>query len=258
VTDDTPAKIDPALDALELALGHRFRRRELLVMALTHRSHAHESVQGSATPATHYERLEFLGDALLGFLVADRLYADDPRATEGVLSRRRQLIVRTATLAEAARRLGLGELLRLGRGEQLTGGREKPSLLADVLESLLGAVYVDGGVRAARAVARRLLAEPLRESRRSTEALDDYKTRLQERIQAELQRTPSYRIVSTSGPPHALVFAVEAELEGRVLAAGTGPTRKHAEQDAARRALLALDTRDTPETPESQETTEPE
>lgn len=239
MTDDSATSIDPALDALEQALGYRFRQRALLVTALTHRSHAHES--SLAAPA-HYERLEFLGDALLGFLVADRLYTDDPQATEGVLSRRRQLIVRTGTLAETARRLGLGELLRLGRGEQLTGGRDKPSLLADVLESLIGAVYVDGGVRAARAVVRRMLAAPLREVRLSTEALDDYKTRLQERVQARLQRTPSYRIVSTSGPPHALVFLVEAEIDGRVLAAGSGPTRKHAEQDAARCALLALDT----------------
>lgn len=222
------------LDALERRLGHRFAEPELLLTALTHRSHAHEAEAGT----THYERLEFLGDALLGYIVSDRLFGADPTATEGVLTRRRQAVVRTGTLAIAAERMGLGEALRLGRGEERTGGRGKRSLLADTFEAVLAAVYLDGGIRAARAFVTRHLGPHMAEASRIRAAGDDYKTRLQERIQARLQRTPAYRIVSTSGPAHALEFEVEVAVEDRVLGVGRGTTRKRAEQAAAQQALL--------------------
>ena len=226
------------LASVERALGHRFKDRELLATALTHRSHSHE--RGThGTPC--YERLEFLGDALLGSIVADWLYRADPGAGEGSLSRRRQLVVRTTTLAAIARALGLGSALRLGRGEERTGGRTKTSLLADVFEAVLGAVYLDGGIRSARSLVRRHLGPALREAADRDATGDDYKTRLQESVQGRLQRTPSYRIVSTTGPAHVLRFEVEVVVDGRVLARGVGTSRKRAEQDAARQALDALE-----------------
>jgi len=229
------------IERVQESLGYRFSDPGLLETALTHRSHSHE--RGSAAASANYERLEFLGDSLLGFLTADWLFRDDDDASEGLLSRRRQSVVRAPTLAAAARRMGLGEAIRLGRGEELTGGRHKTSLLADLFEAVLGAVYLDGGLRPARAFVRRHLRAELRGARRSTVSRDDFKTRLQELTQAELQLTPSYRIVSTSGPPHAMVFDVEVLLGRRVLGRGTGTNRKRAEQEAARAALATLDER---------------
>jgi ribonuclease-3 len=225
------------LESVEQRLGHRFQRRALLETALTHRSHTHER-SGEASPS--YERLEFLGDALLGFLVADWLYRGDENATEGLLSRRRQGIVRTSTLAGKARELGLGEAIRLGRGEEQTGGRNKSSLLADLFEAVLGAVYLDGGVRAARAFVRRHLGTELARTRGASATPDDHKTMLQELVQARLQQRPTYRIVSTYGPPHALQFEVEVLIGDRLVGRGSGSNRKEAEQAAARRALLRI------------------
>lgn len=227
--------------AIEARLGHRFRDAELLWTALTHRSHAHEQEDGAGT---NYERLEFLGDSLLGFLVSDWLYREDPEAAEGVLTRRRQSVVQTSTLARVARGLQLGEVFRLGRGEERTGGREKPSLLADTFEAVLGAVYLDGGLRPARAFVRRHLAAEVDRALGTREAVNDHKTRLQEHIQARLRRTPRYRIVKTTGPAHALRFEVEVLVGSDVLARGRGTNRKRAEQEAARHALESLDAGD--------------
>jgi ribonuclease-3 len=232
---------DDQLGGLETALGYRFRDRALLLKALTHRSHSHERGRGAEDS---YERLEFLGDALLGLFVADWLFRRDETAPEGSLSRRRQMVVRTSTLAAIAGRIGLGDAIRLGRGEELTGGRGKVSLLADLFEAVLGAVYLDGGVRPARAFVRRHLGRTLLETGTGERRSDDYKTRLQEEIQARLQRTPGYRIVSTTGPAHALRFEVEVLVDGRALGRGTGSNRKRAEQDAARQALTALEAPD--------------
>jgi len=236
---ESPGPTGPdELDSVQAALGYRFRDRSLLLTALTHRSHSHESGLDE-TPC--YERLEFLGDALLGWIVADWLYRGDEAAGEGSLSRRRQLVVRTTTLAAIARELGLGRAIRLGRGEERTGGRDKTSLLADVFEAVLGAVYLDGGIRRARTFARRHLGPFLREAAEADGTEDDYKTRLQEAVQGRLQLTPSYRIVSTTGPAHVLRFDVEVVVGDRVLASGVGSSRKRAEQDAARNALHAIE-----------------
>lgn len=223
---------------LEDALGHKFDDPTLLRTALTHRSHSHEQDRHEDDD---YERLEFLGDALLGFVVAEWLFADDPVNPEGVLSRRRQSVVRDTTLAKISRRLCLGQAIRLGRGEELSGGRVKPALLADLFEAVLGAVYLDGGIEPARAFVLRHLGPELREVRSQNETVDDYKTKLQEELQARLQRTPRYRIVSTSGPAHALEFEVEVLMDGEVLARGSGKNRKQAEQVAARAAFKRLD-----------------
>lgn len=222
------------LEELESRLGHRFADRDLLDQALTHRSYAYER---STDPVGDYERLEFLGDSLLGFLVSEWLWKDDAGASEGALTRRKQSVVRAETLTAAARGLGLGEAMLLGRGEESSGGRAKPSLLADVFEAVLGAVYLDGGVRAARSFVRRHMGGALRSSRRSHRVADDYKTLLQERIQAEMRVTPRYRLVRTQGPAHAHEFEVEVLVRGAVIGTGSGTSRKQAEQQAARAAL---------------------
>lgn len=221
--------------SLEQRLGYRFRDRALLRRALTHRSWAHEQGVGEDS----YERLEFLGDSLLGFLVAHRLWIEDPEASEGTLSRRKQAVVRTETLAAGARALGLGGALRLGRGEERSGGRAKASLLADVFEAVLAAVYLDGGVRAARPFVRRHLGAAIRRAGGFVEIADDFKTRLQERAQARLHHTPAYRIVRRSGSDHAPEFVAEVRVCGRLLGRGRGASRKLAEQSAARQAFEA-------------------
>ena len=231
-----------ALGRLQERLGYRFRDPGLLLVALTHRSFVYD--ESSASGEGDYERLEFLGDAVLGFVVAEILWKKDSTATEGVLTRRKQVVVRASTLARVSRDLGLGEALRLGRGEEQTGGREKRSLLADVFEAVLGAVFVDGGIRSARAFVRRHLGEGLRVAGEADSVSEDYKTRLQERIQSRLHVTPEYRIVSRSGPDHARKFRVEVFLENDVLGWGEGTSRKRAEQMAARMALRKLDEED--------------
>jgi ribonuclease-3 len=223
---------------LQAALGYRFRDPALLERALTHRSFAHEA---GKPVAEAYERLEFLGDALLGFIVSHWLWQDDRSAPEGTLTRRKQAVVRTDSLASAARALGLGEALHLGRGELRTGGRAKPSLLADVFEAVLGAIYIDGGIRPARSFVRRHLREAMQAAGQLAEVADDYKTRLQERVQARLRSTPAYRIVRKSGLAHAPEFTAEVRVEGEVLGVGTGSSRKQAEQEAAREALAHYD-----------------
>jgi len=225
--------------ALEEALGYRFSDRAILARALTHRSRAHEAK--GATGLATYERLEFLGDALLGFLVSERLMLDDPGADEGTLTRRRQTVVSTEALAVVSRRLGLGSALILGRGEDATGGRAKPSLLADAFESVLAAVYLDGGLRAARAFVRRQLKGELARTVGKTGPAGDTKTRLQELVQARWRLTPRYLIVATTGPAHAHEFTAEVRFGETTAGRGVGSSRKDAEREAARDALSALE-----------------
>jgi len=225
--------------ALEEALGYRFNDRSILERALTHRSRAHERRDG-ATGDT-YERLEFLGDALLGFLVSERLIDDDPAADEGTLTRRRQTVVSTEALAAVSLRLGLGKALILGRGEDATGGRAKPSLLADAFESVLAAIYLDGGLRAARAFVRRQLKGELLRTVGKTGPGTDAKTRLQEMVQARWRLTPSYRIVAMTGPAHAHEFTVDVLFGETVAGRGVGTSRKDAERAAAKDALSIIE-----------------
>jgi ribonuclease-3 len=224
------------------SLGYRFQDRAILERALTHRSRAHEV--GGAAAGKSYERLEFLGDALLGFLVSERLMKDDPEADEGTLTRRRQTVVSTQALAVVSSRLGLGKALILGRGEDATGGRAKPSLLADAFESVLAAVYLDGGLRAARAFVRRQLKGELLLTVGKTGPGIDAKTRLQELAQARWRLTPRYRIVETTGPAHAHEFTAEVTIGEEKAGRGVGSSRKDAERAAASDALSAIE-RDT-------------
>lgn len=219
---------DDALVRLEARLGRRFSDRSLLVQALTHGSWLHEN---RGAPEADYERLEFLGDAVLGFFVADRVFRSDPSASEGDLTRRKQGMVSTPALAAAARKLDLGPALLLGRGEEASGGRERETLLADAFEAVLGAIFLDGGIRAARAFVKRTVGGA------ENVGVRDPKTELQERWQARARVTPRYRIVATEGPAHAREFTVEVLAGETVLAAGTGKNRKAAEQAAAASAL---------------------
>ena len=224
-------------DTFEVRLGYRFGDPSLLAAALTHRSFSHEAGE-SAT--ANYERLEFLGDALIGFVVADWLVSKDPAADEGELTRRRQALIRMESLAEAARRIGVGERLRLGRGEEATSGREKPTILADTFEALAAAIYRDGGLRPARAFIARHLRAEFQATLKGLLPVQDWKSRLQEVCQSRSRQTPHYRLVATSGPAHALTFETEAVLADRVLAKGSGASRKQAEQAAALAALSEL------------------
>lgn len=218
------------LSALEQRLGHRFGDGRLLEQALTHRSHGPEN----------YERLEFLGDGVLGCAVAEELYARFPRLPEGKLTRLRANLVREETLAEVAATLELGSLLRLGEGEASSGASSRPSILADALEAIVGAVFLDAGYEAARKAV--LLAfRPLIERLDPEGPAKDPKTRLQEILQSQHRRLPEYRVVSVHGAPHQQSFDVECLLTDAGLSAtGSGTSRQRAEQEAAMAMLGKL------------------
>ncbi len=224
-----------ALSDFEERLGHRFADRSLLEQALTHSSHAHEA----AARQPDNEPLEYLGDALLGFLVADALHRRDPEGEEGAKSKSRALLVAEPSLARQAEALGIPALLRLGRGEEGTGGRAKKALWADAYEAVLAATYLDGGIEAARRVVERGFAAGLDAGGRASPG-SDFKTSLQERLQAEGRPRPEYRLRGEEGPPHRRRFRVVCVIEGTVAAEGEGRSKKQAEQAAAERALRTL------------------
>jgi ribonuclease-3 len=227
------------LGALARTLGRDFADLTLLERAVTHRSWAHEHVgpgEEARARTLHNEALEFVGDSVLGLVVAEELFRAHPEVTEGELSRMKHRLVSTQTIARAGRRLGLGEHLRVGRGEEKTGGRRKRALLADSFEAVLAAVYLDGGLEAAREFVLSALAEELAQSSPESAAAADYKTMLQERLQAEHRVTPHYELIETEGPPHHRVFHVEVRWN-ETNVRGQGGTIKAAEVDAARRAL---------------------
>jgi ribonuclease-3 len=218
------------LDSLQEQLGHRFRDPRLLLQALTHRSHS--------TP--HNERVEFLGDGVLNCIVAAELYTRFPGLKEGELSRLRASLVREERLHEIAAGLALGDYLRLGEGELKSGGFRRPSILADGLEALIGAVFLDGGFESARDVVLRLY-RPLIESAEPSAVEKDPKTQLQEWLQSRRYALPQYSVVATRGAAHEQRFEVEClvrELDLRTV--GTGTSRRLAEQEAARAAYDKL------------------
>ena len=235
---------DRDLAMVQEKIGYSFHDPALLESALTHRSYAHEAGHERREVVDHYERLEFLGDAILGFFAAKFLFELDPAASEGVLTRRKQIVVRAETLTEIAEKLELGPVMRLGKGERSTGGEEKASLLADVFEAVLGAVYLDGGMEPAGDFIRRHLGVFLGGATRSTAVHEDYKTRFQELVQQKLRITPAYRIVSRSGPDHSLQFFAEAMIGNETVGSGEGSSRKKAEQMAAVDALKRWENRE--------------
>ena len=222
-------------DALQRAIGYRFRDRGLLEHAMTHTSRANEDVTGGVIDN---ESLEFLGDAVLGFVIADTLFREFPDWDEGEKSKTKASMVSTFALARQAERLHLGDHLLLGRGEEKTGGRKKQALLADTYEALIAAIYLDGGIDAVRAFIKREFDSLVHEAKRHGAAgPQDYKSGLQELVQARSQPLPEYRLVGTFGPDHDKRFEVEVLVGGESLAKASGPSKKEAEQEAARLAL---------------------
>jgi ribonuclease-3 len=204
---------------------------------MTHTSRANEDVSGGVADN---ESMEFLGDAVLGFVIADMLFRDCPDDDEGRKSKLKAALVSTATLARQAERLHLGDHLLLGRGEEKTGGRRKQALLADGYEALIAAIYLDGGVEHVRAFLVREFATLLDEVRRDGATGQDHKSALQELLQAREMPLPEYRLVGTLGPDHRKLFEIEVVVSGERLAVATGPSKKEAEQEAARLALDAI------------------
>ena len=216
---------------LEEKIGYIFRDRALLDNALTHSSYANEHrEQGSLSN----ERLEFLGDSILGLVVADHLYRTRPDLPEGDLTRIRAALVCESSLVDVAKELDLGAYLKLGRGEESGGGRHRPSIQADAVEAMLAAVYLDGGIGQARKLIHDLI---LGHEREKTAAGRDYKTSLQELVQRESGQVLTYRLIGESGPDHAKLFSMEVLLNGEALGTGQGHSKKEAEQAAAKAAV---------------------
>jgi len=224
---------EPDLTTLEAALGHTFTKRQLLVDALTHRSYAYEF---AGPGVVSNERLEFLGDAALALIASDMLYRRHPDADEGALTQMRATLIRASTLAEFARGLPLGPHLRLGRGEEVTGGRTRELLLASAYEATLGALYLDAGLETTRAFLEPLLADALKRVMAEGGVKDD-KSLLQEVAQGQLSLTPRYRIVGQEGPSHDRIFIVEVTLGEVAIARGEGRNKQQATQAAAHNAL---------------------
>ncbi len=219
---------------LETAIGYRFKNISLLQNALTHSSYANERWHNSLLSN---ERLEFLGDSVLGMLVADYLYRTFPDRPEGELTRMRADMVCEHTLATAANRIGLGEHLLLGHGEEQGGGRSRESILADAMESVIAACFLDGGLEAALKIVRQfiLVEVPVKKLNNA-----DYKTALQELVQQKKNQALSYAMVGQSGPDHDKKFDVEVSLNGKVVGRGSGSSKKRAEQMAAKAAIESL------------------
>ncbi len=218
---------------LEENLGYHFRDPKLLAHAMTHSSYANEH---RASGVTSNERLEFLGDSVLGMVVAEYLFHEHPDMPEGELTRARAALVCEDSLYEVALALDLGRHLRLGRGEDAGGGRDRPSILADATEATLAAVYLDGGLDAVR----RIIGDFILNKEREKSVDRDYKTSLQELVQRSPGQSVTYRLVNELGPDHARVFVMEASVDGEVVGRGRGRTKKEAEQLSARAALEKL------------------
>lgn len=230
-------------EGLQRAIEYRFRDRGLLEHAMTHTSRANEDVSGGVADN---ESLEFLGDAVLGFVIADMLFRDFPAYNEGQKSKVKASLVSTTTLGRQAERLSLGDHLLLGRGEEKTGGRRKLALLADGYEALIAAIYLDGGIEQARAFIAREFGAQLADVKESGLSGQDFKSALQEHLQAADRPLPEYKLTGTMGPDHRKQFQVAVLVNGEYLAESVGPSKKEAEQEAARLALERLRQGQTP------------
>jgi len=224
------------LAELEKAIGLKFNNKDLLRSACIHRSYLNEHPEESLP---HNERLEFLGDSVLGFVVSEYLYKNYPTHPEGDLTNFRSSIVNAKTLAETAKKLNLGKFLLLSKGEEATGGRERQYLLANTFEALLGAVYLDGGIdRAVHLIGRELL--PQLDKIISHKLYRDFKSLLQEKTQEKINVTPIYRVLEEKGPDHSRIFRVGVYAESKKLSEGEGRSKQEAEQEAAKEALAKL------------------
>lgn len=234
MSNTTPEQIK--LEQIQEKLKYTFGDARLLTQALTHVSYGHENHQDRALAYRDNERLEFLGDAVLDLVISDLLLEAFPEATEGQLSKMRAAVVNEKTLFEITKSLYIGDLLRLGKGEQRTGGSQKPSIVSSAFEAIIAAIYIDGGFNAVYPVVRYVFA-PLFKEENSQISFQDHKTKLQELAQGRFRLTPTYHLVGSSGPDHAKVFEVEVRIRDHVLARATGPSKKDAEQNAACTAM---------------------
>jgi ribonuclease-3 len=238
-----PARVVPfgsELEPLERVIGYRFRDRGLLEHALTHRSRVHEDASGGVIDN---ESLEFLGDSILGFVIADMLFREFPQHNEGQKSKLKASIVSATSLGRLGDRIGLGDYLILGRGEEKTGGRQKLALIADCYEALIAAVYLDGGIDPARAFIERQFDALIEEARRTgadAAFTEDYKSALQEWLQSHDRGLPIYRLAAEIGPAHRRRFEVEVLVNGQPLTRAEGKSKKEAAQAAAKAALTML------------------
>lgn len=233
------ATMPEKLSKLERRLGYKFQNAKLLERALTHRSWAHENRTGGPDDRrdTQNEALEFVGDSVLGLVIAEELYLTNPTLNEGHLTLMKHRLVSTDTLGRLATSLDLGSFLRMGKGEEKTGGRGKLALLADALEAVIGAVFFDAGYIEARQIVKKVFGKEIKKA--SPDSSADYKTMLQEKLQAQRLGAPVYRVINTEGLPHQRTFSVEAVWsDGR--STGEGSSIKAAEMMAARHALESL------------------
>ncbi len=221
---------------LEKRLGYRFLRRKRLEMALTHRSFRYEN-EGVEIDN---QRLEFLGDAVLGLVAATHLYQTFPDLQEGELTKLRSHLTSSANLARVAEEIGLGEFLRLGRGEQQTGGQTRASNLTDAMESVIGAAYLDGGLRGARKIFEKVLMRSL-DAPTEIHAQDNPKGRLQELVQQRWRLTPKYRLIAEEGPSHNRIYTVQVLIRGTAYGTGSGNNKRAAEMEAARAAYQEIE-----------------
>lgn len=229
----------PERAGLGKKLGYRFRDLKWLDLALIHKSFGNENRGGVAIDERDNERLEFLGDAVLDLVISEILLTEYRDWAEGELSKMRASLVNERVLAGLARELGLGNLLKLGKGEEQTGGRDKDSILASTLEAVIAAVYMDAGYKAARTWVQSKFLSRLKQPS-ADESFGDFKTRLQEIVQARYKSAPRYELVQTEGPDHDKTFEVELFVDGDAVAKASGKSKKEAEQNAAQAALAIL------------------
>jgi len=230
------------IGSLQESLNVKFKNPSLLEQTLVHSSYLNE--YPGAAPGSN-ERLEFLGDAVLGFIVAEKLYQDFPDLAEGEMTRIRSVLVQRATLTHVARDLKLGDYLFLGKGEEASGGRQKPANLSGALEAVVAAIFLDRGLAVTRKLVLRLLAEEFQEAAGRGKGVD-YKSHLQELVQSKYHSSPSYRTLQATGPDHDRLFTVEVVIRDRVLGEGSGKSKKLAEAEAARNALERFKNNFTP------------
>ncbi|HET8797877.1 MAG TPA: ribonuclease III [Thermoanaerobaculia bacterium] len=224
----------------EQRIGYTFQRGELLRRALTHKSYSHESKDSETR---HNETFEFLGDSVLGFVISDMLFRHFPQLDEGALSKMKAYLVSAPSLAAKARTFGMGEAILLGIGEEKTGGRRKDSLLANLFEAVIAAIYLDGGVEPARELIERSFRDDIESIDQEDLLFHDYKTALQELAQGSGLQLPEYNVVAEVGPDHGKTFVVEVRV-GNLTARGEGSSKKEAQQQAAKHAMREIGTRD--------------
>lgn len=233
----TPSRVENGFSEFEQRIGYTFERRDLLRRALTHKSYSHEAKD---LEVRHNETFEFLGDSVLGFVIGDQLFRHFPHLDEGALSKMKAYLVSAQSLAAKARALGMGEAILLGVGEEKTGGRRKDSLLANLFEAIIAAIYLDGGIDPARLLIERSFSDDIKAIDQQDLLFHDYKTALQELAQGKGLQLPEYNVVEEVGPDHDKTFIVEVKLGG-LSARGEGSSKKEAQQQAAKHAMRDFD-----------------